>query len=186
MDTLDTSQIRLPESALAEFAAVEEHDWGEGVTLSALVDWINLIEDQYRPLQTDARSSPRFSERSLRHYQTLGCIDAPNRVGKRAMYGFRQYLQALVVRKFIWERVPSDKIVLMMQGKSNEEYKALLFQGIEIIDGDPSEADSGPTNWQRYSLSDGLELHINRERATPTAAEIRNVLGEVERILKGK
>ncbi len=191
----DNQPFRLPESALEELEIVENYEWGEGVTLTALLDWIKLVEDKYRPLQVDSRSSANFTERSFRHYQTMGCIDPPDRIGKRAMYGYRQYLQALVIRKLLWERIPSDKIANQMAGRSNQEYKQILFRGVDIVDESGSiiatEAIARPVQaprsgvWTRHVIDSGIELHLGTDREKMTAAEIKQVLGEVERCLKG-
>lgn len=91
-------------------------DWSEGVTLPELLDWINGVAARFRPddVGADSRAGEEFTPRTFRHYQTLGCIDAPDRVGKRAVYRFRQYVQALLLRRLIWERLPSERIATIM------------------------------------------------------------------------
>ncbi len=184
------SRIRIPEEALAEFEEVEKMDWGVGITLSSLISWINTIEDLYRPDKIDSRSGKQFTERSFRHYQTMGAIDPPKRVGKKAMYGFRQYLQALVVRKLLWERVPAEQIVAILQGKSNEQCKNLLFQGIEIV---PRMAPSDPDRsahshlstgrWRRHTIAAGVELHLEEGSPKRNKEENQEILSEILRIL---
>ena len=82
---------------------------------------------------SDSRVSPVFQPRSFRRYQTLGCIDVPERVGKRAMYGYRHFVQALLVRKLLWEGESAERIVRAMAGRSTVETKRMLFEGIEMV-----------------------------------------------------
>ena len=184
-------QIRIPREALEEFEAVEKEDWEEGITISALVGWINMVENRFRPDDLDSRSGKEFSERSLRHYQTLGCIDAPRRVGKQARYGFRQYLQALLIRKLIWERVSSDQIGVLMREKSNEEYKTMLFDGVEIIaqrsaPGTPPFPVGSSETWKRHTVGTGIELHLSEGRGNISPQERKLIISEIERILSSK
>ena len=188
----DTSRIKLPESAVSELEMVEKFDWSEGVSLTALIEWVNQIVAMYRPDESDSRSSPSFTPRSFRHYQTLGCIDPPARSGKQAMYGFRHYLQALLVRKLLWERVPSEQISSLLKGKTNDDYKKLLFQGIEIVaraSDANSKAGSVPEpgsaeKWTRSIVGTGIELHIRESEIPWSASEIGEVLAQVERVLR--
>lgn len=181
-----SGQIQIPESAVAELEVVEGMDWGDGVTLAALIDWINQVVEMYRPKDTDARSSQNFTTRSFRHYQTLGCIDSPRRVGKRAMYGFRHYLQALLVRKLLWERVSSDQISHLLKGRSTDEYKTLLFQGIVMVPRrEETNSDTVPRTWRRTTLVEGVELHVSVDSPQPfEEGEIQQILSAVERALR--
>ena len=124
-------KIRIPESAIEELDQVEQIDWEEGVGLQELIDWINQIVERFRPdsINASARSSAAFTPRSFRHYQTMGCIDAPKRAGKSVNYGFKHYLQGLVIRKLLWEKVPSEQIAKLMAGKDTGELKRLLLEG---------------------------------------------------------
>lgn len=181
-----SQQIRIPASAVSELEWVEKMDWDEGVTLTALIDWINEVVEMYRPDDQDSRSSPNFTARSFRHYQTLGCIDSPKRVGKQARYEFRHYLQALLIRKLLWERVSSGQIAALLAGKSNEEYKTLLFEGISIIPAESGDKpDTSTQTWSRTKVSDGVELHIASDCRGPLEEEmIQAILEAVEKRLR--
>ena len=139
--------IRIPESAVREFDEIERMDWSQGVTLPELLDWINGVAARFRPddIGADSRVGEQFTPRTFRHYQTLGCIDAPDRIGKRAVYRFRQYVQALLLRKLIWERLPSEQIATVMRDRTTADLKRLLFQGIEVVprQSAPSETAGG-------------------------------------------
>ena len=186
-------QIRIPESAVAEFAMVEEMDWTDGIPLEDLLGWINQVVARFRPDAIDekARSSQEFTARTFRHYQTLGCIDAPVRQGKRVHYGFRHYLQGLLLRKLLWERIPSEQIVELMAGRSNEDYKQLLFEGIEIVPrGGTQETGGGnhpkpsPQLWTRVDLAPGVELNLQHNRPRLSGKDVDRVLAELKRHLQ--
>lgn len=188
-------RISLPAEAIAEFESVERSDWTDGIGLEELVDWINWVADRFRPDEIDesARTSQEFTQRSFRHYQTLGCIDKPERVGRKGVYRFRQYLQALLIRKLLWERVPSSQIVPLMKGRSNEELKRLLFEGIEIVpnrtrDKEPcvSRPSGHPDSWTRVPLGSGIELHFREGTSKPGPAEIGEIIENVRRYLESR
>jgi DNA-binding transcriptional MerR regulator len=182
-------KIRIPESALQELDEVEAMDWSDGLGLQDLINCINQIAERFRPdsIDASARSSAEFSPRSLRHYQTMGCIDAPKRAGKRVVYRFKHYIQGLVIRKLLWEKMSSDQIATLMAGKDTGELKRLLLEGIEIVAAGGSEkADTRPTDggtWKRVVLSPGVELHLESSRRKLSKEEVEGVLRKVREFL---
>ena len=85
------------------------------------------VRGAVQPESPDWRVSRVFTPRSFRHYQTLGCIDPPERAGKQAVYGFRHFAQALLVRRLLAERVPAKRMAGLMAGWSTEEKEGMLF-----------------------------------------------------------
>jgi DNA-binding transcriptional MerR regulator len=183
-------KIRIPESAVHELDEVEKMGWGDGLGLPDLISWINQIAERFRPDSIDesARSSAEFSPRSFRHYQTMGCIDAPKRAGKSVVYGFKHYLQGLVIRKLLWEKMSSEQIASLMAGKDTRELKRLLLDGIEIVAAGGSEkADFPPTDggtWKRIVLAPGVELHLeSSSRRALSKQEVEGILGKMREFL---
>lgn len=184
-------KISIPKEAMAEFRYVEKSDWSEGVGLHELVDWINGVAKRFRPAEIDdsTRASQELTERSFRHYQTLGCIDKPERAGRKAVYGFRHYLQALVLRKLTWEGMPSSQITSLMEGRSNEDLKSLLFEGVEIapvkqVPTDAKPAARGPEAWIRVELVQGLEIHMGESLGSLSAKEINKLTRQFKSLLE--
>ena len=184
-------KISIPKEAMAEFKMVEKYDWSEGVGLQDLVDWINGVAKRFMPAEIgdSTRSSQELTERSFRHYQTLGCIDKPGRSGRKAVYGFRHYLQALVLRKLTWERMPSTQITSLMEGRSNEDLKSLLFEGVEIVpvkqvSTDAQPAAKGPEAWSRIELVPGLEIHMGESLRSMSAKEITKLTKQFKSLLE--
>lgn len=185
----DDFRIQIPDSALAELEAVAEMDWGDGIGLTELIEWINQVVERFRPesVNDGARSSAAFTPRSFRHYQTMGCIDAPKRTGKSVAYGFKHYLQGLLIRKLLWEKVPSDQIVKIIAGRSTGELKRLLLEGIEIVAAGESVHTGHLTkvvsSWKRITLSPGVELHLDSSRERLSKKEVEEMLGYLRDVL---
>lgn len=182
-------KIRIPESAVRELDEVEAMDWGEGLGLLDLIAWINQVAERFRPdsVNEGARSSAAFSPRSFRHYQTMGCVDAPRRVGKSVAYGFKHYVQGLVIRKLLWEKMSSEQIAALMAGKDVSELKRLLLEGIEIVAaGGGGKADLPSTDggtWKRVVLAPGVELHLEASRPALSEEEVELALEKARKIL---
>jgi DNA-binding transcriptional MerR regulator len=181
--------IRIPESALSELGQMEKMDWEPGFGLDELIAWINQIVERFRPdsFVAGGRVSAAFTPRTFKHYQTLGCIDAPKRAGKRVVYGFKHYLQGLVIRKLLWEKMSSDQIAMLMAGKDTGELKRLLLEGIEIVAaGGAEKTDSRSSHggtWKRVLLAPGVELHLESSRKKLSKEEVERVVKKVRESL---
>ena len=184
--------IRIPPTALKELQQLEDEDWS--VSAQDLVDWVNHTAERFLPQNAEDKSqrvSDSLSLRSMRHYQTLGCIDSPGREGREARYGFRHYLQALLVRKMLWQRVPSEKMAQMLPSRTISEYKNLLLQGIELVV-KPTISESSPAfgsgseTWKRLRVSEGVELHLHEEAGRLGAKSIPLLLEKIEAALRGE
>lgn len=161
------------------------------MSLDSLVKWINWVAERFRPdeIGDSSRSSEDFTVRSFRHYQTLGCIDSPARVGRSARYYFRHYLQALLIRKLIWERVSSSQISRMMKERSNDELKRLLFEGVDIVSSDGIPLLAEPPNhgierWIRQQLTPEVEIHLMEPRSKLGPEEVSRVLEKIRALLE--
>ena len=186
----EPNKIRIPRSAIEELDQVGEMDWGDGISLDELLGWINQVVDRFRPDGPgDGRASAAFTPRSFRHYQTLGCIDSPSRQGKGVVYGFRHYMQGLVVRKLLWERLPSERIADLMADKNNAALRRLLLEDIEAVSvGSHEEAVQGNSmssdgTWTRETVSPGVEIHLNSKRRRLNEKEIAGVLRRIRGVL---
>jgi hypothetical protein len=184
--------IRIPPTAIKELQQLEDEDWS--VSAQDLVDWVNHTAERFLPQNAEDKSqrvSDSLSLRSMRHYQTLGCIDSPVREGREARYGFRHYLQTLLVRKMLWQRVPSEKMAQMLPSRTISEYKNLLLQGIELVV-KPSTSESSPAlvggseTWKRLRVSEGVELHLLEEAGCLGPKSIPELLEKIEAALRGE
>jgi len=192
--TFVAPRISVPAAALRQLDELASTDWT--VDADTLVTWVNHVVAHFLPDEEggSGRVSREFTLRTLRHYQTLGCIDAPVRDGRSASYGFRQYVQALLVRKLIWERVPADRISELLAGRSTAEYRSMLLEGIEITarpvvvsqgTAKPvvKEADVA-SQWMRVPLAPGIEAHFRADLERMGARELTLVLETFEKALR--
>jgi hypothetical protein len=184
---------QLPAKALREFDKAAKSDWEDGIPLTELLHRVNRVAVQFLP-EEDGRGSRvkrLFTERSFRHYQTLRCIDPPEKVGHRASYQYRHMVQALLVRKLLWERVPSEQIATLMAGRSTEETGRMFLGGIEMVarsegsDGvEPSATLQPAETWRRVRVAPGVELHLREDMAKPKPAEMKKLVEHLERALR--
>ncbi|MEX2580599.1 MAG: MerR family transcriptional regulator [Verrucomicrobiales bacterium] len=184
----------LPPEALQEYHKIADCDWETGVPLTGLLERTNRVAVHLAPEGEgrDSRVSRTFTERSFRHYATLGCIDPPEKEGRSSVYRFRHLVQALLVRKLLWQRVPSEQIASVMSGRGTEELKRMLLEGIELVargGGDRNRQESPAPGmaetWRRVQLRPGVELHVRGDLPRLRQAELRRLLERVEIALKG-
>ncbi len=187
--------ITIPEDAVRELDEVG--GMGLGFTMPELVDWVNRAVERFYPEANegrDRRVSGSFTVRTLRHYQTLGCLDAPEKRGRRAVYGFRHYLQALLIRKLLFLRYSPGRIRKALEGKSDRQYKEMLFSDIRIAKrtGEAPDFDDAAARpacprseeWTRIVLTGEAELHLKSTPRRMTPAGRRRLLELVEQQLK--
>jgi DNA-binding transcriptional MerR regulator len=179
---------QLPAKALREFDKAAKSDWEDGIPLAELLDRVNRVAVQFLS-EDDGRHSRvkrLFTERSYRHYQTLGCIDPPEKVGHRASYQYRHMVQALLIRKLLWERVPAEQIAVLMAGRGTDETGRMFIGGIEMVarsDGSSVGAGSAET-WRRVRVAPGVELHLRDDLPKPKPAEMKKLVERLERALR--
>ena len=185
------SSSRLPDAALHEFEKIADYDWQDGVPLSELLDRVNRVAIEFLPEEDerDSRVKRLYTDRSFRHYQTLGCIDPPEKEGRQASYQFRHFVQALLVRKLLWERVPSEQIAVVMAGRGTEETERMFLGGIEMVaragGGESGSAASGTVEtWRRVQVLPGVELHLHDDLKTLRATDLKNLLAALEKALR--
>ena len=135
----------LPAKALREYQKIGNSDWETGVPLTELIKRINRVSVHLAPDEDGQHSRVKrlYTDRSFRHYATLGCIDPAEKEGRRSVYRFRHLVQALLVRQLLWERIPSEQIAVVMSGRGTEETEQMFLGGTEIVfrtDGGQSES----------------------------------------------
>ena len=194
----------LPSSALREFTKWSKADWEGGVPLSELLERINRVAEclpggSCGPESGTSRVSRLFTERAFRHYQTIGCIDTPEKRGRNAHYGYRHFLQALLIRRLLADGVPARRMAELVTG-SDAELKQLILGGVEMImrPGGGGEAAARPnlyqqtlracaensvSGWLRVALGEGIELHVSDKRPKMTAEQRRQMLERIEELV---
>lgn len=187
-------------TALGEFTRVSRADWQGGVPLVELLARINrvavlLVGGDDHEQSAPGRVKRIFTERSFRHYQTLGCIEVPDKLGRLAHYGLRHFLQALLVRKLLWERVSAEQISKMLIGRDTDELERMLLGGVEIVaraGGGGAEVEQSGSDttlaelWNRVRVAPGLELHMSTARPRYKPEEYRRVIEKLKKLLRGQ
>ncbi|NJD63288.1 MAG: succinate CoA transferase [Deltaproteobacteria bacterium] len=107
------------------------------------------------------------SERTIRYYATTGLIDRPLRYsGTRAVYGYRHFLQVLVVKALQSRDLPLRKIRAMIGGRADDYLEAVLQR---------MESD----RWESVELRPGVELRIRGGGLSPEdAGSVASIAGE--------
>lgn len=191
--------MSIPELAVQELGQVEQ--MSPDFSMEDLVDWVNQAVARFYPQADkggDKRVSNSFTVRTLRHYQTLGCLDAPEKVGRCAVYSFRHYLQALLIRKLLYLRCSPDSIRATLKGKTDAQYKEMLFADLDIVSSAspiavlPSSVDSPAgsasqakscESWTRIPLGPGAELHLQGQVDKLSPARKKKLLMQIEKHL---
>ncbi len=124
--------IQIPAEALDELRMLERNDYS--YRMEDLVGLVNAAALRFLPLtdESDGRLKGGFTARTLRHYQTLGCIDSPELVGRVAIYRYRHYLQALLIRKLLFESFSSQQIKDFTANRTTEGLLELLMRNVEV------------------------------------------------------
>ena len=177
--------IQIPAEALDELRMLERSD--SSYRLDDLVLLVNSAALRFLPLteENDGRIKGEFTARTLRHYQTLGCLHAPELDGRIAIYRFRHYLQALLIRKLLFEGFSSKQIKSIMLNRTGESLLALLMQNVEVaktraLDTDRNTAPNEPNflaeQWTELKLDSEITLRIQDSHSALTEARYKELL----------
>jgi DNA-binding transcriptional MerR regulator len=189
-------------AGLREFEKVSSKGWDAGVPLDELLSRVNQVAAKLLPIgdKSDSRISQTLVPRTFRHYQTLGCVDAPEKRGRNASYGHRHFLQALLVRRLLADGVPTRRMPELVS-RSGDELKRMILGGVEMVmrPGGGGEAEARPnryqetlracaensvSGWLRVALGEGIELHVSDKRPKMPAEQRRQMLKQIEELLR--
>ena len=195
--------MKAAQSGIQAFKKASAKGWDEGISLDELLARVNRVAAKLLPSEEagDSRISPVLLPRTFRHYVTLGCIDPGHREGRLVAYGFRHFLQALLLRRLLAERVPARRMPELTTGVSNGELERMLIGGVEIVarpDGvGETEARPNPyqevlransensvSGWTRVALGEGIEIHLGDKRRRMTSEQRKRLLKRIEELVK--
>ena len=93
------------------------------------------------------------------------------------------------MRKLLWERVPSEQIAVLMDGRGTEETERMFLGGIEMVarageDESGSAASGMVETWRRVQVMHGVELHLRDDLKKLGAADLKNLLAAIEKALR--
>ncbi len=104
--------------------------WG----LDEFVEVVNSLVERYLPASRSFNIKLRdaFNPRLVRYYATFGLISPPEREGKEARYHYGHLLQALVIRRLLFEGYTAPVLLKMLAGKTEADYEAMLAGGVSM------------------------------------------------------
>lgn len=189
-------------SGLREFEKVSSKGWDAGVPLDELLARVNQVAAKLLPVgeAVDSRISQTLVPRTFRHYQTLGCVDVPEKHGRNASYGYRHFLQALLIRRLLADGVPARRMPELVSG-SGDELKRMILGGVEMVlrpeGGGEAEAqpnryqevlhactEKSVSAWTRVALGEGMEIHLSDKRPKMTPEQRRQMLKRIEELVR--
>ena len=102
--------------------------WG----LEEFVEVVNSLVERYLPVSRSYNVKLRdaFNPRLVRYYTTFGLISPPEREGKEARYHYGHLLQALVIRRLLFEGYTAPALLKMLANKTEADYEAVLAGGV--------------------------------------------------------
>lgn len=190
-----------PQTSLAEIKAAGRR-WG----LEEFVGVVNGLVERYLPASRSLNVKLRdaFNPRLVRYYATFGLISPPEREGKEARYTYGHLLQALAIRRMLFEGFTAPALLKMFAGKREADYEAMLAGGISVVgaasrkEADEHAAATPPEGlrlvrdlvaseeplvsastaplWRRVEVAPGLELQLRADFTLPEARAGRESL----------
>ncbi len=106
-----------------------------------------------------AREDPEPNVRLIRHYTQLGALDRPERRGKQAFYGFRQFAQYVALRWLVNDGWPLQKAALETSTLETERLVAM------------TPTDGAAANGGALSLVRKLRTESGVDREPPDGAD---------------
>lgn len=189
-------------SGLREFEKVSSKEWDAGVSLDELLARVNRVAAKLLPVgdAVDSRISQTLVPRTFRHYQTLRFIDEPERHGRNASYGYRHFLQALLIRRLLADGVPVRRMPELVSG-SVDELKRMILGGVKMVlrpegggEAEPQPnryqqalracAEKSVSGWLRVALGEGIEIHLSDKRPKMAPEQRRQMLKRIEELVK--
>ena len=169
-----------PTDSLAEIKASGRR-WG----LGEFVEVVNGLVERYLPTSRSSNVKLRdaFNPRLVRYYGTFGLISPAERVGKEARYTYLHLLQALVIRRLLFEGFTAPALLKMLAGKGEADYEATLAGnlavGAVVAREEPAAVPATPAPsiiWRRVEVAPGLEVHLRADFVPPNTRERREAL----------
>ena len=199
--------IQIPAQALEELQMVQGMDFSlSGV--EELVDWVNAAARRFLPVTDDAdgRVKGGFTVRTLRHYQTLRCLDAPEKEGRVALYRYRHYLQALLIRKLLFEGFSAQQSGEMRANLTDEGLLNLLLKNVQVgevparslmpeqavaeqtahVEQAHAEQAAHAEQWTEWVLSPEFTLKVRGAHAALNEPETQALLRRALKALQGR
>lgn len=122
------------------------------------------LADKVNEVMTTLTASPteEVNERLVRYYVQEGVLDAPEREGREAMFGFRQLVQAIAARFLLRDSWPLKKVAELIRAS---DLDALLAMAPGATSRTPAEAAIARIRGSAAPQLDRMAMSINRSEA---------------------
>ena len=186
--------IQIPAEALDELRRLESGDYS--YRMEDLVNLVNAAALRFLPLsvEADGRIKGEFTIRTLRHYQTLGCLDTPELVGRVAIYRYRHYLQALLIRKLLFEGFSSKQLKDFTTNRTNDSLLDLLMRDVEVEEKPSSQpkfhypkSDVVPAEqWTELTLTPDMTIKVRGAHQALTKTQYKGLLRQALKAIQSR
>lgn len=122
------------------------------------------LADKVNEVMTTLTASPteEVNERLVRYYVQEGVLDAPEREGREAMFGFRQLVQAIAARFLLRDSWPLKKVAELIRAS---DLDALLAMAPGATSRTPAEAAIARIRGSAAPQLDRMAMSISRSEA---------------------
>ncbi|MFN6016511.1 MAG: MerR family transcriptional regulator [Verrucomicrobiota bacterium] len=187
--------IQIPAEALDELRMLERADYS--YRMEDLVALVNAAALRFLPLsvESDGRIKGEFTIRTLRHYQTLGCLDTPELVGRVAIYRYRHYLQALLIRKLLFEGFSSKQIKDFTTNRTNGSLLDLLMRDVEVAESSARRSKGirvhreyapNAEQWTELKLDSEIAIKIRGAHQALTESQYKALLKQALKAIQAR
>lgn len=188
---------------LTKSGKIATNRWDDALSIDELLARVNRAAAKLLPVgvgdAVDSRVSHTLVPRTLRYYQTLGFIDAPKKHHRKAIYSYRHFLQALLIRRLLADGVPVRRMPGLVSG-SVDELKRMILGGVEMVlrpegggeaEAQPNRyqqtllacAEKSVSAWTRVAVGEGIEIHLSDKRPKMTPEQRRQMLKRIEELV---
>ena len=187
--------IQIPAEALDELRMLERADYS--YRMEDLVALVNAAALRFLPLsvESDGRIKGEFTIRTLRHYQTLGCLDTPELVGRVAIYRYRHYMQALLIRKLLFEGFSSKQIKDFTTNRTNGSLLDLLMRDVEVAESSARRPQASRAHreyapnaeqWTELKLDSEIAIKIRGAHQALTESQYKALLKQALKAIQAR
>lgn len=139
-----------------------------------------MIRQEKKLTIDDLCSLAGMSKRKVRYYIQKGLVDRPEGTGKGAYYTRTQLEQLLTIRKWKTAGLSLERIKEILDGEKDADKPAKPSPP-------PRPKNQGEVEvWSHLIINDGVELHIDPNRANLEPDQVSELYSEVIKLYRNK
>ena len=161
------------------------------ISISDLADLVNQWCDERQVAPANGQAGERITERNIRYYRSRGLLDAPggDDIGRKRGFTEKHFLQLKAIRLLQARGLPLDQIQARIQGRGQEELRALERMELRSLAndggdgngaGDLAGAELLPGEGERWGVSAlGTEFFLVSRRGRTLTGAQRKIVAAV-------